>query len=779
MKIEGTVKKEIFYSHDSSFGIYLVLVDKKAYNLDEETLTVKGYFSEPLILKKDYILYGEFVHNPKYGKQYSVEKYDIKNIYSNDEEFLRSILTESEMGLYYCDNNIIKYINDKDIECRKPAILKKLKDTKAGIGDKKFDLIISKIKSELSNINYLPDFRKCFGINIVRLISRIYGDDANIRKKFYNNPYDFLMSLPDIGFVRADSILINASTTDDGNKIGVKPDILHSKQRCEAYIKYKIKKYQDSGSTVFNFQKLLKDINAEVPECSKWLKNILDDNKIVCYRPYYNSISLRSTMYMEKYIGNSIISALSSNNFSIPCVNFENYREFISDNGTRITLNDKQMNILEQISNNSIVILNGPAGTGKSSVVATLLNLLNDYNITYCLAAPTGRAAKVLSEYTRAEVKTIHRLLQCDTSGKFRCDNNFKLDYSVIIVDEASMIDLYVFYYLIRSIDFIRTKLLIIGDTCQIPSIGCGNILHDLINSETIPTTNLTEVFRYEYDGLIQVVTNIRNKDFIIPAKFGFVGTELSDLRQFSTKEKSYTYIDCPDELIPEAVEKLYIKLLSEGNKREDIQIITTKNVGRTGTLFLNSKLQKNFNANYFSNNFVKGKGEIAFYVDDPIIQCVNYYNAKPAIYDSESDMYIAGDSELFIANGETGYIYAVQTDKDEVVVNYGTENDSCLVIYNKKEINNLNLAYAVTVFKAQGSQYPITIVITASADYNMLNNNLIYVSLTRSQKKCYHIGDRDTINFKIGVSAENNRNTALSDILKGIKNNEKLCYSK
>lgn len=412
---------------------------------------------------------------------------------------------------------------------------------------------------------------------------------------------------------------------------------------------------------------------------------------------------------------------------------------------------------------------------GKSASTSAIIKMLKDKNKSYRLLAPTGKSAKIISDFTHEKASTIHRGLcympngfyyyQDQWSNKEHYDffthfayNKYnRFDCDVIIVDEFSMVDIYLFQSLIEAIDFTRTKLLLIGDNAQLCSVGCGNLLHDFMNSKLIPTTTLTKVFRYDDGGLMKVATDVRFcKAYLDKSMKGKV-TIFGD-------NKDYTFVDLPSENIPKNVVALYKKLLEQGNKVEDIQVLTAKNIGDCGTTVLNNMIQKIANPNYGKELFLK-HGDTTYYIGDFVMQKVNNYKAElDEGYRSDSiDCYNGYDYKpktAFVANGETGTI--VRINNNEMTIDF----DGVCVRYTKADLVSLGLAYAISIYKSQGSSINNVIVCTPRSHTFMLNSNIIYVALTRMRKKCYHLGALPTVNQAIAKKANLERHTLMQELL-------------
>lgn len=320
-----------------------------------------------------------------------------------------------------------------------------------------------------------------------------------------------------------------------------------------------------------------------------------------------------------------------------------------------------------------------------------------------------------------------------------------KLPYDVVIVDEFSMVDIFLFRKLLEAIDFEKTKLLLIGDDAQIPSVGAGNVLYDLLKCEDIPTITLDKVFRYGKGGLSTVATDTRTgTEYLNKTKTGM---------QVFGEDQSYIFMPILQDKLVGYTVKLYQTLLSKGYSVDDIAVLSCYNVGDYGTVALNKKIQNAVNSN------PKAKitfGDTEFRLNDIVMNYANDY--KAIIYNEE---YIDDKNTTFIANGESGRV--VKILKDAMVVDY----DGTLIYIPKSSMKNIRLAYAISTHKSQGGQFKVVVLITPKAHTFMLNSNLLYVGESRAKEKCYHLGEIRTVNNALKKKENFDRKTMLQMFMK------------
>ena len=517
----------------------------------------------------------------KYGYGYKIVNIR-KDTPKNEEDvymFLQEILTfnqASELWKNYPD--IIDRVisgNTQDIDLNKLH----------GIGE----ITFGKIKDKIIQNYALYDLVIEFGGNLtISMLKKIYDEYPSIqmlKKKLREEPYKCLTRLSGIGFIKADSILLELERT---NKISFPFDLKTSRQRCAACVEYLLLENQNDGHTKMDLRELRKQIIKMVPACSQHYVECLKNEDI-----YYNKenfdVALKRTYETELIIAEKIIHANSNKRvWEIDWKKYQSTGEF--------TLSDEQLMALKCLCENNIMILNGFAGTGKSMTASAIIKMLENNNKSFKLFAPTGRAAKVLGDYTDRPASTIHRGLGYmppvwgyNEENKLQCD--------VLIIDEFSMTDIFLMKHVIDALDFGKTKLLMIGDSAQLPSVGPGNLLHDFMRSGKTPTVTLNKIFRYNEGGLMKTATDVRE-----------MKPYLKDVTNKCTlygNNGDYAFIQSTNEKIIKDTCVLYEKLL-KSYKPEDILVLSSYNKGDCGTVAINNHLQKLANENYGSNNYME-----------------------------------------------------------------------------------------------------------------------------------------------------------------------------
>lgn len=668
------------------------------------------------------------------------------------QAFLCEILTERQAAeLYNHYPDIIQRVRENRLE---DIDLNKLH----GIKEVTFNRIKEKIVENFFLFDLVVLFRGVLSMSIIKKLYDKYPSVETFKSKLQADPYRCLCNLAGVGFRTADDLLLKMEKASiEDIKSGKQPviqfdcDLRTSLQRCRACLQYLIEQNELSGHTKMQASDLRVECMKMASKCAHHFFEALQC-KYIYFNEETNEVALSATYDVESYIASTIIGGLANRD------NLWNYNPEKYRNVDGIMLSNEQLQAVSNVCKYSVSILNGAAGTGKSFSTQAIINMLEDHRKTYRLFSPTGKAAKVLANYTKRPASTIHRGLGWKPEGSWTYNDSNKIESDVIIVDEFSMVDIRLFKRLLEAIDFNRTKLLLIGDNAQLPSVSCGNLLHDFMETRLIPTVTLKTVFRYSDGGLMKVATDVRFRQSYLNQAMKNKATVFGDNRD-------YTFVDVSSDSTPQSVVQLYKKLLEAGNSIENIQVLTAKNKGECGAIALNNVIQQIANPNYGKTLNIK-QGEATYFVGDLVIQRANNYNAlvDPAHYTEEEKEHcaISGEAKTaFIANGETGIVREVQP-------NYAIiEFDGIFVKYFLSELKDVSLGYAITIHKSQGSSIDNVILCTPRSHIFMLNSNLIYVGLTRMRKRCFHLGSLDTVNNAVYKKENFVRHTFMQRMLK------------
>lgn len=735
-KFNCTIERCTYDSPD--YKVYSAYVDKKQYpeikhNEKYGNVTIFGNLHHLCETQSYEVTAVEELN--KYGYGYKVVNIRMDQPKSEEDVyvFLQEILTfkqASELWKNYPD--IIDRVvsgNTDDID------LNKLK----GIKEATFIKIKDKIIQNYALYDLVVEFGGILTISMLKKIYDEYPSIEMLKRKLREDPYKCLTRISGVGFIKADAILLELERT---NKIKFPFDLKSSQQRCAACIEYFLIENQNNGNTKMDLRDLRKQVIKLVPTCSQHYVECLKNDYFYYNKETYD-IALRKTYDTENYIAERIADANTYKR--VWNIDYTKYRN-VGD----CSLSDEQVSALKCICENNIMILNGNAGSGKSMTSSAIIKMLDDNHKTFRLFAPTGRAAKVLSDYTQCPASTIHRGLGYRPPSDWGYNKECKLDCDVLIIDEFSMTDIFLFAHVIDALDFKKTKLIIIGDSAQLPSVGPGNLLHDFMNSNIIPTISLSKIFRYADGGLMKVATDVRN-----------MKPYLNGIKEKCTvfgNAKDYSFIQSANERIVNDTVSLYRKLI-KNHKPEDILVLSAYNKGEYGTIVLNKHLQKLANPNISKSSISMQIGETTFYKDDIVIQTVNNY--KAIVYIDNQFTYGDDAETTFIPNGMIGKIKLISLQF--AVIDY----DGIEVIYKKSDMQSVMLGYAISIHKSQGGSADTVVLLTPSSHSYMLNSNLIYVGLTRMKKNLYHLGDSNAINRSVKKKENLARNTFMCHFLK------------
>jgi exodeoxyribonuclease V alpha subunit len=760
----------IYQATDGDYKIYAVDVDKDKYKdikftKSYDNVTIMGEMHELTLYSQYEVIAEEKLTNRGYA-------YNVKNIRrvkptSQDaiREFLLEILTFNQVDvlLKAYPNIVDKVINNdlSDIDLNKTK----------GIKEYTFNVIKQKIEENFVFAELIDIFSGLINFKIIKKLHERFPSVQLIKEAIESNPYKTLCSLSMIGFKSADSILLKLEKEildkkRQGEEVKVNfniVDLKTSEDRCYGLIEYLLEDNMNNGNTRLKLTKLKNLIIKEAPEVINHLKNILKQDEFYIDKKT-KTVGLQKIYDIEVYISKKIKECASINNkLNINNNDLEKYKKIGED-----FLTEQQFNGIINFVNYNISAIIGYAGVGKSFSTKAIINLIDDLNLTYAIFAPTGRASKVIAKYTKSSASTIHRGLGFyGTNWKYGYNKGLneedylKLNFDVIIVDETSMVDIFLMRQLLSAIDFKKTRLLFVGDSFQLPSVGAGNVFHDIIESNLITMTKLTEVFRYGVGGIDTVATKIRHGEEFIKSN--------NEINIFGD-DKAYIYLPISQEKIKKQMLGLYKKIIDSGVSPEDICVYTSYRKGDYGTIKLNRQLQMIANKNCGSKNRItigRADDETNYYIGDSVMQVVNNYKAE--IYDENSlngfGDYDLTDKEAFISNGDMGKIINIGKDNHGqfLVIRF----DDYDIKYHKNNlINNIRFAYSVTVHKSQGGKCRIAILLTPKAHTFMLNSNLIYVGATRAEEKVYHLGEPSVINRAIKKKANFDRDTYLQELL-------------
>lgn len=534
-------------------------------------------------------------------------------------------------------------------------------------------------------------------------IKRIYTSPAEFEAKVRAEPYHMIHEYLDKPFKNADTLILELF-----------PGLRSSLERCQWCCLYLLKQNEAKGHTKLNASILFNQMSQNYPELIDYVYEAVTTWDRIYYDKSSKATSIASTYYNESLIAEEIKKRI--NNPVIDNMDWQKYRN-IDD----IELTDEQMGLLESVCNNSVVMLNGSAGCGKTSCIRALTQMLDDNLKTYTMLAPTGIAAKRLSQVTHRDASTIHRFLASGNSmGEY------------LILEESSMVGVNLLGLLFTNLPK-KTKIILICDEAQLASISCGNIVKDIIDSGIVPMVNLTHIFRYGTSGLATIATDVRT------------GKEIS----VNTEFDDYSFIQIDKRPINDVL-NVYAELLKT-YKRDDILILSPFNVKEAGTYVINKAIQDKYNSNPTLTSYTRQSVEIDFKTDDIIVNTENNYHMMGENF-----------SDIPVMNGDVGRVLGYDESSGLLEAQF----ESGIAYLEKGDIYKQLLGYCLTVHKVQGMQAKAVIVVIDKSHGFFLTRNLCYVAMSRAQEKLVVIGDIDTINESLKNQEEKRRNTWLKELL-------------
>lgn len=548
---------------------------------------------------------------------------------------------------------------------------------------------------EQIEINYAP-----YGIKLAehknKLDMHYDGDLKRFRDDLQANPYHVLIDICGMSFTYADNIIIRCHHA--------KPDAYC---RCQYAVYAVLQKNEMEGNTRMTDAKLAEGVFDIANGVMGHIVNVVKDDPLIHYEPSRHLVAFEQTYKDELLIADHIKARLARHE---PIKHdIEQYRCDVD-----MELTDEQMSALRMVLDNDVCMVNGPAGSGKTSTTNAIIHMLEDRGVSYQLLAPTGIAAKMMRQYTGRPSMTCHMFLL----------NSWKPDY--IILDEASICSVHLLAILLSQIGY-EPKLVFIADNAQLASIQCGSLVQNMIDSGLIPRVELTKIFRYNSSGIVTMATDIRH----------------GSCDHLTADFPDYLFVpEDKNDPIGQVVEQ-YDRLIADGYSIDDIVVLCPFNK-RVGADAINAAISAKYNPNepVRKNSVIK--------LGDKVLNCKNNYHV-----DGKDDM---------IANGDVGYLRCVEYD-------YTTKTNTVMVefadgIKNVGSLSVLKQAYAMSTHKSQGSSAKAVIVLIDPMHGFMLSRNLLYTAVTRARERLVIVGDADTIRRGIKVEENTQRNTWLKEML-------------
>ncbi len=721
--ITGVVERLTYYSQESGYT-----VARLQRSGAKELTTITGSFAD-IQPGQTLQLTGFWREHPQYGLQFQVVNY---------KETKPATLTGIEK---YLGSGLIKGVG--------PVTAKRIV---AHFGIETLDIIENQIE-RLSEVNGIAKKRIAMiqrawneqkAIKEVMVFLQGHGVSTTYAVKIYkqygdksidtvtHNPYQLATDIYGIGFLTADKIARNLGVPADSEFrycAGMTHVLSEAAEDGHCYLPQselsenviKLLTTQEHQPTEDAIAQTIKDMALK----DELIRERDADKTLNCYKPTY--------FYTEQNLAQLVRERLSYPISSdIPRV--RTWLERFS-HAVKVALSPEQQQAVETAAYSRFTVITGGPGVGKTFCTSTIVSLWKAMGKSIALAAPTGRAAQRLGEMTGLEAKTIHRLLEFDPRTRsFKRDRTNPLPHSAIIVDEASMLDLFLAYSLVQAVAD-NAQLLLVGDIDQLPSVGAGNVLADLINSRQVPVVRLTQVFRQAATSKIITASHQINRGQY-PNIESISDTPQSDCLWHGGGLQAEHGVQAISELITDFVPKLGF------HPATDVQVLAPMSRGLVGTRNLNNVLQQLINPPSPEKIEVTRGGTI-FRVGDRVIQLTNDYQRE-------------------VFNGDVGFITTIDTEEQEVIVQY-QERD---VTYDYADMNELALAWSVSIHKSQGSEYPVVILPLYTQHYMMLTRNLLYTGLTRAKKLAIIIGSKKAISMCIRSTKSQERYTRLQQRL-------------
>lgn len=739
LSIEGMIEHIIYQNEENGYTVCEMSVS------DTELITAVGIM--PYIAAGETVkAMGRWQMHANFGRQFKIEYY--------------------EKQLPATESSILKYLSSRSVKGIGPASAAKIVER---FGEDTFDVLenhpdwlaeipgISKKKADMIS----EEFRRQFGVRSVMMFCRDYFGPATavrIYKKWggaaidiiKENPYILCDEIYGVGFERADRIAAS---------LGVDKTSL---SRIKAGIKYLISYNATHNGHVYIPELRLLHLAAEMLDIStetakdavlnleseKQIKRIKQDDGYAVYLNNYYEAEVYTAQKLD--LIDRLCPKLDTNDIEriISLIELENGINYAA----------MQKRAIISAVNSGVMVLTGGPGTGKTTVIKAVISVFDRLDIDIALAAPTGRAAKRMSEATSREAKTIHRLLEMefadDISPRFRRDENNMLDEHVIIIDEASMVDILLIASLLKAVKP-GARLILIGDSDQLPSVGAGNVLHDIIKSSRFNTICLKEIFRQASSSLI-----VTNAHAINTGEYPELDKKDADFF-FIYRENDNDIARTVTDLCKNRLPKTY------GEKiRSNLQVITPSRKGGAGTAVLNRMLQEALNPASPKKRERKAHDAI-FREGDKVMQIKNNYNITWVKEDIDG---------IGVFNGDIGIITQINYEDETVQVNF----DERMAVYEFNMLDELEHAYAITVHKSQGSEYPVVIIPMYDFAPQLMTRNLLYTAVTRAQEMVIMVGRRDVIANMVNNDRRVKRYSSLDGFLRSFdresdvkKNNE------
>ena len=727
--INGYVDHIIFRNNDNGYTVMVMICD-------EEELTCVGVFSD--IAEGECIeAKGEYTDHPTYGRQFAVKSFEEKA--PQDalaiERYLGSGAIKG-IGIALAARIVRRFKEDtfRIIE-EEPERLAEVK----GISQRKAMEIADQV-NEKRDLRQAMIFLQQYGISTTLAVKiyNTYGQEVySILKE---NPYRMADDVDGVGFRTADEI---------ASRVGIRTD---SDFRIRSGIQYALLQASNEGNTYLPMPELTQRASAlleiEPEYIEKHYMNLAMDRKIIMRQVEdVTQIYASAFFYMEANAATMLKNLDAS--FDVPDIEIEARLRQI-EKQTKMDLDEHQVEAVKEAVRNGVLVITGGPGTGKTTTINTIIKYFESEGMDIFLAAPTGRAAKRMSETTGFEARTIHRMLELnggvEGNAGFERNEQNPLETDVIIIDEMSMVDISLMYSLLKAI-VAGTRLILVGDVNQLPSVGPGNVLKDIIDSGLFHTIMLTKIFRQASTS--DIIVNAHKINRGEPVELDNKSMDFFFLKRYDADK----IINVTLQLILQKLPKFV------GASMMDIQVLTPMRKGLLGVERLNTVLQMYLNPPD-KRKKEKEHGTTLFREGDKVMQIKNNYQLE---WEIRSKYGLCIDKGTGVFNGDTGIIEEINDFAETVTVCF---DEGRMVEYPYKLLEELELAYAVTIHKSQGSEYPAVVIPLLSGPRMLMNRNLLYTAVTRAKKCVTIVGNDTTFEQMIANNSQLKRYSGLRDRL-------------
>ena len=727
--ITGYVEHIVYRNPENGYTVFNMVCE-------EEEITCVGMFSD-IVEGENLEAKGEYTEHPTYGRQFKVREFEEKA--PEDEIAIERYLGSGAIkgiGLALAARIVRRFKKDtfRIIE-EEPERLAEVK----GISERKAMEIADQVHAK-KDLRQAMIFLQQYGIN-TNLAVKIYNQyGSRVYGVMQENPYQMAEDIDGVGFKTADEI---------ASRVGIRTD---SDFRIRSGILYSLQQAAGEGHTYLPMEELtqrtatLLEIAPEHIE--KHYMNLAIDRKLVMHQKD-DVTQIFSSVFYHMEANTAAMLAQLDVNYKATDEEIERRIRKI-EKQTQMELDEQQVNAVKEAVRNGLLIITGGPGTGKTTTINTIIRYFEMEGLDIFLAAPTGRAAKRMTETTGFEARTIHRMLEVnggpDGAGGFERNEQNPLETDVIIIDEMSMVDISLMYALLKAI-IAGTRLILVGDVNQLPSVGPGSVLKDIIDSGRFHTVKLNKIFRqastsdiivnaHKINNGEEVVLDNKSMDFFFLKRYE--ADKIIQVTLQLIKQKLPKYVDATE---------------------YDIQVLTPMRKGLLGVERLNGILQMYLNPESPSKR-EKEYGGVIFREGDKVMQIKNNYQLE---WEIRSKYGLCIDKGMGIFNGDTGIIQEINFFAETLTVSF---DEGKMVEYPFKLLEELELAYAITIHKSQGSEYPAVVIPLFQGPRMLMNRNLLYTAVTRAKKCVTLVGDDEIFYTMVNNNSQLKRYSGLCDRL-------------